>query len=80
MPKLHVEALTFCIAWAAVAVTGFFTAGPIAGALLTVGLMLIVMPTSATIISKTEDVALERQIRWSILAVAALTLAIWLHA
>ena len=80
MPRLHVEALAFCLAWAAVAILGFVYAGRLAGALLSVGLMLIVMPASALILSKTEDFALERQVRWGILAIAGLTLAIWLNA
>ena len=80
MPRLHIEALAFCIAWAAVATLGFVYAGRVAGALLSVGLMLIVMPASALILSKTEDFALERQLRWGILAIAGLALAIWVNA
>jgi len=80
MPRLHVEALAFCVAWAAVAIAGFVYAGRLAGALLSVGLMLVVMPASALILSRTEDFALERQARWGILAIAGLGLAIWLNA
>jgi hypothetical protein len=35
---------------------------------------------SATIVTRTEDFALERQVRWSLLVIAALGLAIWLNA
>jgi uncharacterized membrane protein YedE/YeeE len=80
MPRLHLEALAFCIAWATVAILGFVYAGGLAGALLSVGLMLMVMPASALILSKTEDFALERQVRWGILAIAGLALAIWVNS
>ncbi len=80
MPKLHVEALIFCVAWAALAVTGALYGGWVVGGLLSAGLFPIIMPASALIISRTEDFALERNVRWGILAVAGLALAVWLNA
>jgi esterase/lipase len=80
MPKLHLEPLIFCFAWAALAVCGWLLGGIWAGSLLSFGLVAVLMPVSAAIISKTEDVAIERQVRWGILAIAALALAIWLNA
>ncbi|TMJ13788.1 MAG: hypothetical protein E6G94_10960 [Alphaproteobacteria bacterium] len=72
--RLHLEALGFCIVWAALAVAGWALLGLVAGLLLSVGLFLLVMPTSAVVLSKTGNFALERGVRWSILAVAAIVL------
>ena len=74
MRRLNVDALIFCIAWAALAILGWRVAGLHAGLLLSVGLFLIVMPSSALVLSRSGNFALERGIRWSILAVAALAL------
>jgi hypothetical protein len=74
MPRLYPEALAFCILWGALAVAGFFWAGWRAGALLSAGLFLIIMPSSAFILSRTGSFALERTVRWGILIVAALLL------
>ena len=77
MPKLHAEALVFCLAWAALAILGFIRAGPYAGALLSVGLLLLIMPTSSLVIAKSGDFAFERMARWGLLAAAALAFAAW---
>ena len=74
MRRLNVDALLFCIAWAALAILGWRLAGLYAGLLLSIGLFLIVMPSSALVLSRSGNFALERGIRWSILAVAALAL------
>lgn len=71
MPKIHYEALLFCCAWTALALAGGLLASWWVGILLSVGLMAVLMPTSAMILSKTEDEALERNVRWGILMVAA---------
>ncbi len=76
MPKLHVEALIFSLTWAALAIIGGIQAGFMAGAALSAGLLLIIMPTSAYVLSKTGSFTLERQVRWGILAVAALIFAL----
>jgi hypothetical protein len=73
-PQLHVEALIFCLAWAALAVAGAFLLSWQAGMALSVGLFLIIMPASALVLSKTSNFALERGVRWGILALAALVL------
>lgn len=78
MPRLHPEPLIFCLVWAAVAIAGGM-ASIWAGILLAGGLAAVLMPLSAMILSKAEDAALERQVRWGILATAALVLAIWLN-
>lgn len=75
----HAEAAAFSLAWAGVAVAGFLLEGFIAGALLSMGLLAILGPTSATIISRTDDFALERTVRWSILIAAGALLAL-VHA
>ena len=72
MPKLYPEALAFCLAWAAVAIFGALEMGWKAGAALTLGLFIIIMPTSALILSRTGSFALERGVRWGILGIAAL--------
>ena len=74
MPKLYPEALAFCVAWAALAIYGGLELGWKAGAVLTLGLFIIIMPTSALILSRTGSFAIERGVRWGILAVAALGL------
>ncbi|HEV2815636.1 MAG TPA: hypothetical protein VGW40_00220 [Allosphingosinicella sp.] len=78
MPRLHVEALIFCLAWAALAVAAAIMGSLWTGILFSAGLALILMPLSATIIAKTENFALERQVRWGLLVLAALALAVGL--
>ena len=80
MPRLHLEALVFCLAWAAVAVTGGILGGLIVGAVLSLGLLILISASSLQILSRTEDQVLERQVRWGILIVAALGLAVYLNA
>lgn len=80
MPKLHLEALIFCLAWAALAIAGALNAGWWAGVVLSLGLLIVISASSLQILSQTEDAALERQIRWGILTVAALGLAVYLNA
>ena len=71
MPKLYPEALLFCAVWAALAIWGGLELGWKAGAALTLGLFIIIMPASALILSRTGSFAVERGARWGILAVAA---------
>ena len=78
MPKLYPEALAYCILWAALAVAGFVLGGWQAGALLSVGLFLIVMPLSAFILTRKGNFAAERWVRWGILLLAALALLAFL--
>ncbi len=74
MRRFNLDALLYCIAWAGLAILGWNLAGLRAGLLLSVGLFLIVMPASAIILSRTGNFALERGVRWGILALAALAL------
>ena len=76
MPKLYPEALAFCILWSLLAVWGWSLLGVKAGLLLSVGLFLVIMPSSALILSRTSNFALEKAVRWGILAGAALVL-VW---
>ncbi len=77
----HPEAAAFCLAWVCVAAAGFVLQGLLAGVLLSMGMLAILGPTSAAIISRTDDFALERTVRWSILiaagAILALVQALW---
>ena len=79
MPKLYPEPLLFCLAWAALAIAAGIMASIWMGVLFSAGLALILMPLSATIITKTENMALERQVRWGLLVLAALALTVWLQ-
>jgi hypothetical protein len=74
MPKLYPEALLFCAIWAALAIYGGLELGWKAGAALTLGLFILIMPSSALILSRTGSFSLERGVRWAILAVAAIVL------
>ncbi|MGZ8284815.1 MAG: hypothetical protein ACXW27_09330 [Allosphingosinicella sp.] len=74
MPKLYPEALLFCALWAALAIWGGLELGWKAGAALTLGLFILIMPTSALILSRTGSFSLERGVRWGILATAAAVL------
>ena len=78
MPKLYPEPLLFCLAWGALAIAAGIMASIWMGILFSAGLALILMPLSATIISRTENLALERQARWGLLVLAALALMVWL--
>jgi hypothetical protein len=77
MPKLHAEALIFCLAWAALAILAFVRAGYLAGAVMSVGLLLLIMPASSFVLDRTGDLARERQVRWAIVVLAALGFAIY---
>ena len=77
MPKLHAEALVFCLAWAALAIVAFIRAGYLAGSAMSVGLLILIMPASSIVLDRTGDFARERQVRWGILVVAALGFGIW---
>ncbi len=74
MRRLNLDALIYCIVWAAVAVFAWNWVGHRAGLLASVGLFLIVMPTSAILLSRTGNFRLERGVRWAILGTAALAL------
>jgi hypothetical protein len=73
MPRFYPEPILFCLAWAALAIWGGMTSIWI-GMLLSGGLAVVLMPLSATILSKTEDLALERKVRWGLLVLAAAAL------
>ena len=79
MPRIYPEPLLFCLAWAALAITAGIMASIWMGILFSAGLALILMPLTATIVTKTGDFTLERQVRWGLLVLAALALAIWLN-
>ena len=70
MPRLYPEALAFCLLWAALAIYGGLNMGWKAGAALTLGLFVLILPSSALILSRTGNFALERGVRWGILVVA----------
>ena len=49
------------------------------GMLFSGGFAILLMPLSATIIAKTENLAFERQVRWGLLILAALALFLYLQ-
>ena len=79
MPRLHAEPLIFCLAWAGLALIAGALAGWKAGAALSVGLMLVIMPVSNLILTRAESFQAERLVRWGILAVAAAGFALWVR-
>ena len=74
MPRFNLDALIYCIVWAALAIAGWHLAGLRAGLLLSIGLFLIVLPASALILSRTGNFRLERGVRWGLLLVSACAL------
>ena len=80
MPRLHWEALSFCVAWAALALAGGFYGGLWIGALLSVGLLILISAASLQVLSQSDDPIMERQVRWGILIVAGLALLVYLNA
>lgn len=80
MPRLHAEALLFCLAWAALAIAGGLYAGLWVGALLSLGLLVLISASSMQILARSEDMIMERQVRWGILIVAAMGLMVYLNA
>ena len=80
MPRLALEPLIFCICWVALAVVASVFGNMWAGLAIGLGLLLVLMPMSAFILTRYEDEKLERQVRWGILVIAGLVLAIWLKS
>jgi tryptophan-rich sensory protein len=80
LPKFHLEPFLFSVVWALLAIAGTVLGGMWAGAALALGLLLVLMPLSAIILTRYEDLALERQVRWGVLVIAGLGLAVWLNA
>ena len=72
--KVYPEALLYSVLWVALALFGLDRFGWKAGLALSIGLFLVVMPASMVILHRTGSFALERTVRWAILAVAAIAL------
>ena len=80
MQWFRLEPLLFCLCWILLAVTASVLGSTWAGLAVGLGLLLILMPSSAFILTRYEDEKLERQVRWGILVIAGLLLAIWLKS
>ena len=80
MPRLHAEPLLFCVAWAALAIAGGYWVGWWVGVALSLGLLVLISAASMQVLAQSEDAALERQVRWGILIVAALALVVGVNA
>ena len=74
MRKFYPEAMLYCVLWVALALFGLDRLGWQAGLALSLGLFVLIMPSSALILSRTGNLALERGVRWAILAAAFLVL------
>ena len=77
MPKLYPEPLLFCAAWALLAVAAGIMVGWQAGVVLSLGLLAVIMPASTLVVTRLEDLRIERLVRWGILVLAALGFVIW---
>ncbi len=75
LPRLNLDALAYCIIWAALAILGWRVGGLKIGLLLSVGLFLVVMPSSAFVLARTGNFTAERTLRWGLLIAAGLLLA-----
>ena len=80
MTKLRPEPLLFCAVWAALAMAGGIWGAWWVAVLLSFGLLLLISAASLQVLSQTDDLALERQVRWGILVVAALALVVGINA
>jgi hypothetical protein len=78
MPRLHGEALLFCLAWIALAVYAAIEAGWWVGVLISIGLLVLVSAASMQVLSQTQDEQMERHVRWGILIVTGLALLVGL--
>lgn len=78
MPRIYPEPLLFCLAWAGLAIAAGVLGSVWMGILFSAGLALVLMPLTATVVSRTDDFNLERQVRWGVLVLAALGLTVWL--
>ena len=78
--RLHPEPLLFCAAWAALAIAGGLYGSWWVALILSFGLLVLISAASLQVISQTEDMGLERQVRWGILMIAALALVVGLNA
>jgi hypothetical protein len=78
--SLHPEPLLFCVAWAALAIAGGVYASWWVGVLLSVGLLGLISAASLHILTRSDDMVFERQVRWGILIVAALALVVGINA
>ena len=66
MPRVHYEALLFCLAWAALAIAGGLYGSWWIGVLLSVGMLILISASSMQILSQSGDEVMERQVRWGI--------------
>ena len=78
--RLNLDALAYCVIWAALAIFAWDRAGTKAGLLVSLGLFPVIMRASATILSRTGNFAAEQAVRWGILAAAAIGLLSYLDA
>ena len=80
MTRFHPEALLFCVAWAALAIAGGIWGSWWVAVLLSVGLLVLISAASLQVLSQSDDLRLERQVRWGILIVAAMALFVGINA
>ena len=74
MSGVNFEALAFSLVWIIVAMAGWILAGWVAGVILSVGILFLIMISSAIIFSTSGNLLLERSVRWGILVIATIGL------
>ncbi len=76
-PRFDAEAIAFGIAWAGLALYAGMVSGWQVGAALSVGLMVMNMPHSIFVLTRTDNFRTERIVRWSLLVLAAALYLVW---
>jgi hypothetical protein len=71
---VNFEALAFSLVWIIIAMAGWMLAGWVAGVILSVGMLFLIMISSAIIFSTSGNLLVERSVRWGILIASALAL------
>ena len=80
MSRVNFEALAFSLVWIIIAMAGGILAGWVAGVILSVGVLFLIMASSAVIFSTSGNLVLERSVRWGILIVSAVALISYVSA
>ncbi len=76
-PLAYPEAALFCLAWVALAIAAWNSAGWVAGMIMSMGLLVPITAISAAVLSRTGSFRQERVVRWSILVLAGLLFLVW---
>ena len=64
--RINVELLLFCLVWATLAIAGVMLGGWTIGLTLAIIVFLAISASTAIILSRSGDLAMERKMRWAI--------------